>query len=235
MGARPGGKGGDGGGVGALPGGVGGGDGGGVGALPGGKGGGEGGEDDGGTAADDYDPQRGQLPSDDEEGPHDPDAEADALPPGDVDPAGDPMDVEDEADAAAVEQPAPSACPPLPAVLGSLKNAELQEQLRWRGLTVGGNKPVLLARLEKAVADGVDVLNELPDRAGRAAAAQVAESARWEAVDAAKVQRPTYTGADKFEPKPELGFTPQTHPFEYMQTFYPRSVRDTIGDQEQLV
>ena len=43
MGARPGGKGGDGGGVGALPGGVGGGDGGGVGALPGGKGGGEGG------------------------------------------------------------------------------------------------------------------------------------------------------------------------------------------------
>ena len=48
-----------------------------------------------------------------------------------------------------------------------------------------------------------------------------------EAVDAAKVQRPTYTGADNAgqvrAPKPELGFTPQTHPFEYTQTFYPHA------------
>ena len=43
-------------------------------------------EDDGPSPADDYDPRRGALPSDDEDGPDDPvpDDEADALPPGEV-------------------------------------------------------------------------------------------------------------------------------------------------------
>ena len=183
-------------------------------------------EDDGPSPADDYDPRRGALPSDDEEGPDDPDDEADALPPGEVDAAGEAIEEDDAAEAAAEGGTRVAACPPLPAVLGSLKNAEMQLQLRWRGLSTGGNKAQLLGRLEKAVADGVAVLDALPDRAGRAAAAQVAESAGWEVLDESKIQRPVYTGSDKFVPKPELGFTPQSHPFDYMQAYYPRAVRD---------
>ena len=53
-----------------------------------------------------------------------------------------------------------------------------------------------------------------------------AEATVWEALDASKIDRPAYTGNDKFVPKAELGFTPTTHPFEYMQAYYPRTVRD---------
>ena len=133
-------------------------------------------DDDGGADvhADDREKERGVLPSDDEEGPPDPDEDADALPPGNVDAAGEELEdagtaLEDGAEAGGA--PA-AACPPLPAVLGLMKNEEMKEQLRWRGLPIGGNKADLLSRLEKAVADGVRLLDELPDQAGRAAAAQ---------------------------------------------------------------
>ena len=144
--------------------------------------------------ADDRERERGDLPSDDEEGPPEPDEDEDALPPGDVDGAGEA--VEDDAAAAMDEAGTEHAdsCPPLPALVGLLKNKELQEQLRWRGLSTGGNKPELLARLEKAITDGVAVLDALPDRAGRAAAAVATESSRWEALDSSKVDRPVRNG-----------------------------------------
>ena len=176
--------------------------------------------------ADDRDKERGDLPSDDEDGPPEPDEDVDALPPGDVDGAGEIVEDDDDAaiDVAGTEHG--GSCPPLPALVSSLKNKELQEQLRWRGLSTGGNKPDLLARLEKAISDGVAVLEALPDRAGRAAAALATESSRWEALEPSMVDRPVYTGHDKFVPKRELGFTPSTHPFDYMEAYYPRAIRE---------
>ena len=157
---------------------------------------------------------------------HDPDAEWDALPPGDLDAAGEQMEEDDPMEPSADAGSQAAACPPLPVVLDTMKNEEMKEQLRWRGLAVSGNKPELLARLTRAVKDNVAVLEALPDRAARTAAAQVAESARWQAIDSCKIQRPEYTGEDKFVPKPELGFEPSTHPFAYMDAYYPRAIRD---------
>ena len=190
--------------------------------------------EDGGPGVhnDDREAERGDLPSDDEEGPHDPDEDADALPPGNVDAAGDHFEDEDVAreEAGQEETGAAGSCPPLPESLSSMKVEEFKEQLRWRGLAVGGNKAELKARLEQAISDGVAVLETLTDRAGRAAAAQATESSRWEALDASKIDRPVYTGRDKFVPKAELGFTPTTHPFEYMEAYYPAAIRDLEVD-----
>jgi hypothetical protein len=175
--------------------------------------------------ADDRDPGRGTLPSDDEEGPDDPYDEVDALAPGELDGAGETVE-EELADETAQEAAPASTCPPLPPTLETMRNVDMQEQLRWRGLSTAGNKSTLLERLQKAIADGVAVLDALPDKAARAAAAKAAESLRWEAVDPSKVDRPAYTGHGKFVPKAELGFTPTTHPFEYMDAYYPRAIRD---------
>ena len=109
---------------------------------------------------DDHDPQRGDLPSDDEEGPGDPDEDDDSMPPGDVDACGLPVDEPD--DGAALGDPAVGAAgggtpteqaaagaPELPPTLGTLKVEELKEHLRWRGLALAGNKAALLERLSE--------------------------------------------------------------------------------------
>ena len=62
-------------------------------------------QDDGPSPEDDYDPLRGQLPSDDEEGPAELDAELDALPRGDVDAAGEAIEDDDAAEASAGAEP----------------------------------------------------------------------------------------------------------------------------------
>ena len=55
------------------------------------------------------------------------------------------------------------------------------------------------------------VLETLGHRSACPAAVQAAE---WEPLDPSKILRPVYTGEAKFVRKPELGFTPNTHPFE---------------------
>ena len=85
---------------------------------------------------DDHDPLRGDLPSDMEEGPDDPDEDEDSMPPGNVDACG--LDVDDDGDdttppaaaADAVEggqaaERAAQCAPDLPAALATLKNEEL--------------------------------------------------------------------------------------------------------------
>ena len=182
---------------------------------------------------DDFDPQRGEVMSDLEEGPDDPDEEEDALRPGELDAGGEDEEqpVEEAAAAAAEAADAPGGpteqgarnAPELPPSLSTLKVDELKEHLRWRGQPLSGNKPELLERLEKAVAEGLPVLESLGERAARAAAPEANE---WEALDSSKITRPVYTGEAKFVPKPGLGFTPYTHPFEYMSAYYPKAVRD---------
>ena len=178
-------------------------------------------------ADDDYHAQRGGLPSDDEEGPGDPEEDEDSLPPGDLDAAGATMD-EPAAETVPAEAEATSAAaaPPLPAALETLKAEELKEHLRWRACSTSGNKAQLRERLEQAIKDGVSVLESLGARAGRGSGAQAGEIQGWEALDSSKVSRPTYDGEDKFVPKASLGFTPQTHPFEYMSAYYPKSIRE---------
>ena len=154
------------------------------------------------------------------------------LPPGNVDAAGDVVEDDDADDNvadihqdkadAAVEIP-----PTLPTTLETLKVPELKEHLRWRGLGQSGTKSELRARLEQAIKDGVQLIDAPCSSSGRAAAKHRAESAAWEDLDPAKISRPTYNGEDKFVPNPALGFTPDTHPFEFMNAFYPKSVRDT--------
>ena len=38
---------------------------------------------------------------------------------------------------------------------------------------------------------------------------------------------------NKFTPNPDLKLTTETHPFEYMECFYPKAVRDTEVDNSE--
>ena len=192
----------------------------------------------------DADAGRGHLPSDDEEGPPEVDDDVDALPPGDL------VDVGlDDVDSAAERDPPTDlraqlagslSAPALPAdkvVRERLKVAELKEHLMWRGRPVSGNKPDLLARLEQAVANDDAVLSfeEFRERYGQGVAQLQAATAaaQWEPVDPSMITRPVFIGPERFLPNPALGFTPSTHPFVYMNTFYPKCVRDTEVDNSK--
>lgn len=183
---------------------------------------------------DDMEEERGRLVSDDEEGPPMVDDDTDALPPGTV--IQDDGDGVEATNVAAEEAGVPAevpvaAPPPLPVDVKLLKADELREHLAWRGLSKSGNKPELQARLQRAIADKAELLSLDAFRArygAGAAQAQVATAAaQWEPVDPSKISRPEYTGPEKFLPNPALGFTPSTHPFTYMNAFYPKRVRDT--------
>lgn len=176
------------------------------------------------------DATRNVLPSDDEEGPEEKDDETDAAPPG----GADEMDEDDAGGAAPADAPAPATAPAtatapqLPVDVGTCKVAELKEHLKWRAQPQSGLKPELLARLRQAIADNVPVLtgDQLYGQGGAPPAAEP-RMPQWEPIDASKINRPVYTGSDKFIPNPDLKWTSRTHPFDYMNGFYPVSMRTT--------
>ena len=180
------------------------------------------------------DAERPACPSDDEEGPEEMDDDEDCMPPG-----GWPPEAMDEAEAeeleVSVEEPDGEAVadqeddalssleeqrPPevradlAVADASKLKVPELKAQLKWRGLTVGGNKLELTERLQKAIVDGVGLKETMP-RSGRGrvtsgAAHAVAADGGW--VQPEYVQRPAFGGSERFRPSPDLGLTSRDHP-----------------------
>ena len=110
-------------------------------------------------------------------------------------------------------------CCRLPVSIATLKVAELREHLLWRGLALTGNKPKLAERLQKAVNERMPMRTPEQMSAGGVTAETQQESGpkvKWEKVDSSKIDRPVYTGPEKFTPNPALGWTPDTHPFSYM-------------------
>ena len=183
-------------------------------------------------ALDPDDEARGDLESDEEEGPPEVDDDDDATPPGGL-----PTDAVDEDDndaeeiaetaaaaAAPAGVPAADGPPDLPPDIKTLKVADLKVHLWWRKQIQSGNKPDLVARLQKAIDENVPLRGV--EEAVNAPSGGVAQSAQWESLDSTKIERPVYTGSEKFVPNPRLGLTPQTHPFEYMNAFYPKKIRD---------
>ena len=187
------------------------------------------------VAADDA--ERGWLPSDDEPGPSDVDDEVDALAPND--PLG-PEEEEEEgrdeqqhvpaADAAAAAGTAQhgSVPPELPPDIKTLKVAELRTHLWWRKQSTSGNKEPLQHRLQESIqrGDALRTAEEAAAAAGAPAEPAGANKVQWEPLDTSKVVRPTYGGSQKFEPRADLGLSHWSHPFEYLDAFYPMSVRD---------
>ena len=174
------------------------------------------------------------LDSDNEEGPADVDEEEDAMPPGGL-PAevnhAEAMDVEE----APANTPAPAevhCAPELPVDIKTLKVAELKTHLWWRTLPTAGKKDELQMRLQKAIDDKTP-LRHAADAANAPAAVESAAS-QWEPLDSSKITRPAYTGSEKFVPNPSLGLTPHTHPFEYMNSFYPKKMRDQQVKNSEL-
>ena len=49
-------------------------------------------------------------------------------------------------------------------------------------------------------------------------------------MDQSKIDRPVYTGEEKFVPNPSLRLQSHTHPFVYMESFYPQSLRKLCGE-----
>ena len=91
---------------------------------------------------------------------------------------------------------------------------------------MSGKKAELQERLQQAIDDKVAVLTSLGSGASGAPARAPSERL-WEPVDSSKIERPVYTGPEKFVPTPSLGWTSSTHPFEFMGAFYPLDVRKT--------
>ena len=170
---------------------------------------------------------RGAVESDDEDGPLNPEPEADAQPPDDT-----ALDMEEESEDVA---DAPPRAPDLPARVTTCKGDELKQHLWWRNESTAGNKSELLARLQAAIDSAKAVRSDeevarmlskgkLPDVAGYNPTKKSA--IQWEPVDSSKIDRPVYTGPEKFIPAPSLGLLPETHPFTYMDSFYPKQMRD---------
>jgi hypothetical protein len=185
-------------------------------------------------AVDPADADRACLPSDDEDGPPEVDEDYDAAAPdGADDEEPDDAQPDDAAAPATVSAAAPGGdalpVPPiLPASIATLKVAELKEHLLWRGCATNGLKAELATRLQKALDDKATLLTpqQMATKGVTAATQEAGAKVKWEPIDPAKVDRPVYTGAEKFEPNPALGWTHKTHPFVYMDGFYPKSVRD---------
>lgn len=181
---------------------------------------------------DPLDHERGGLPSDDEDGPlgddeedeEDEEAEEAAAGGGGNGAAAGTDAAEPTADDGQAMAP-----PELPADVGTLKVDELKLHLWWRKLPQMGLKVELAAKLRKAIEDKVPLRTVEEARTGggaRQPAAGGAARQQWEPVDASKIDRPVYTGAEKFTPRADLGLSHATHPFTYMEQFYPKSVRD---------
>ena len=129
------------------------------------------------TPLDPDDVGRGTLPSDDEDGPEDPDEEEDAMAPGDhiaEEAAAAAAGMHDEPAAGAAAAETPAAPPLLPEVLKNLVKPELMEQLVWRGVKYSSNdkKAELITKLEQSIAnkdallkpedEGFEAVRQLP-------------------------------------------------------------------------
>jgi len=184
----------------------------------------------------DDDAERPGLPSDDEDGPPEPDEDEDARAPGD-DEAED--EVADEAAAAAAAAPgaadAPAAtAPALPPSIKTCLVAELKEHLKWRGEPQNGKKQELIDRLQAAIDEGKQVLDELPESTTRAkSGAPEKPKVKWVPIVQDDICRPCYDGPEKLVPNEDLKLTPTTHPFEYMCCFYPQKIRDVQVDNTE--
>ena len=175
------------------------------------------------------DAYRTGVPSDDEFGPPDLDENDDTTPPG-----GEALDCADvtllEATDAAAETP--TEPPALPEKLEKLKVPELKEQLVWRGQPTAGLKAELLGRLQAAVAADAKIIGAdaaaVREWYASAAAAKpaAAPKERWEPIDPSRIDRPVYMGSERFTLNPALNLTMDTHPFDFMEAFYPKKMRD---------
>lgn len=214
------------------------------------------------------DMDRRDLPSDDECGPEEMDPELDALPPDgerqfDEEEELAPPVVQADIVEAAVEAPAAAneeaetvgelyeylprsleeARPPTIPKLGSLKVAELQEQLRWRGLATSGLKAELVTRMTKALNDKLALKEKLPKSAARGrpathgpaaapatapapTAAAAAATSRWAWKERLEpIARPPYRGPERFVPNPDLGLTSKSHPKLWFDKFISEETR----------
>jgi hypothetical protein len=183
------------------------------------------------------DAERAELPFDDEDGP----PEADEDDAEDNDEEAEEAQLHNEVAGAQAEAAAPAAdvggalpaAPVLPDNWMSLKNAELQEHLWWRKQPTSGVKAELVAKLQAAINANAPLRTPEEARDARAAGGArgpagggTTPRTEWEAVDASKISRPVYAGSEKLTPNSDLGLKSSTHPFTYMDAFYPKSVRD---------
>lgn len=170
------------------------------------------------------------LPSEDEDGPWEDDDDVDAGVDGEEQAENDEVEQQQpDAEAAGGTAAAELVVPQLPTSIGTLKVDDLKRHLWWRNLSQKGLKPELAKRLEQAIGDEVPVMSVDEARSlvasGKAPPAAAAENTQWEAVDQSKIDRPVYTGEEKFVPNPSLRLQSHTHPFVYMESFYPQSLR----------
>ena len=173
---------------------------------------------------------RDELPSDDEGFYHEHDDDEDTRTPGEAS-GGE----EGDDDAAEATEPA-AAVPVPPAEPLNLQEsnpgtvAVIKEHLLWRGVKPhAGNKEALIQQLKEVAAQPFVSVEKYLEISGGSRGMQSKSGApkfEWEAVDANKIDRPVYAGEDKFTPNPDLGWSVATHPFTYMDAFYPKKMRD---------
>ena len=137
------------------------------------------------------------LPSEDEQGPTDPDDDDDAMAPGDdeLSDDGDPA-MEGSGGAGPTggstgTGPAPTP-PALPMDITTLKVDELKEHLRWRALPTTGKKSELQAALRTAVDEKAEVLSSeaCVAKYGGGDGGGGAPRVKWVPIEQAKIDRP---------------------------------------------
>ena len=173
---------------------------------------------------------RDELPSDEEDGFHEHEGDEDTRTPGEAGDGEEGADDAAEAPEPAEDAPVPPSDPPN---LDKITVAQIKEHLLWRGMTPRGVlKADFLEQLRAAVDTPLVSVKKYLEISGSSSSCRGTQSKsgapkfQWEAVDAAKIDRPVYTGEDKFTPTPDLGWTVKTHPFTYMDAFYPKKMRD---------
>ena len=183
------------------------------------------------------DAERTGLPSDDEEGPPEQDDDDDARLPNDglAERCVDGQQEQPEAVGDAMECGSATSPPELPASLQTLRVIDLKIHLWWRNKPTAGNKADLAARLKQAIDDGAALRTtaQAEEAGGCPHVASTGNSVEWEAIDPVKITRPTYQGSKLFVPNPQLGWSPATHPFTYMDGFYPASLREMQVDNSK--
>ena len=184
--------------------------------------------DDDGAIDDEYDPARGELPSDGEDGPDEHDDAEDARAPDEEVEGEEGADAEPQVAEEVTTAPTPPEQSP---EVRALVVPALKEHLMWRGVKPVGLKAALQEKLREVIATPVSMEVYVEAGGNRVAAAQPAGGAApkvtWKKIDPSEINRPVFTGPDgRFVPKAALGWTPATHPFNFMDAFYTKEVRD---------